>query len=171
MTITTPLFEASLKCHTKCFLLSLGETGTGNAYADWVRTQAESYRQAGMKGITAGAADDECIIDSQETKNLKTTKWRLAVDMVVRAQNLESRLHAVKRVPSEGRSHPVQFTPIRFVFTNKLNREDKLLLAFDALVLSEMLGRKVDRGKIMHGVDHAMQTVIDPQRKYWTHAA
>jgi hypothetical protein len=49
MKITTSLFEAGLKCITKCFLRSLSETGTGNAYADWVRTQAESYRNAGMK--------------------------------------------------------------------------------------------------------------------------
>ncbi|BFU90856.1 MAG: hypothetical protein NTAFB01_20430 [Nitrospira sp.] len=133
--------------------------GTGNAYADWVRTQAESYRHAGMKGLMAGAADDECIIGSQETKTLKTTKWRLAIDLVVRAQNLESSLQAVERAPSEGRGQPGQFTPIRFLFTNKLNRDDKLLLTFDALVLSEMLGRKIDRAKIVHGDDHAMQIV------------
>lgn len=90
MKITTPLFEAGLKCLTKCFLRSLGETGTGNAYADWVQTQAESYRNAGMKGLMAGAADDEWIIGSPGTENWKMAKWRLAVDLVVRAQNLES---------------------------------------------------------------------------------
>jgi hypothetical protein len=37
MTITTDLIEAYLKCSAKCFLLSHGEVGTGNAYADWVR--------------------------------------------------------------------------------------------------------------------------------------
>ena len=155
MKITTPLFEAGLKCITKCFLRSLGETGTGNAYADWVRTQAESYRNAGMKDLLAGATDDECIIGSPGTGNWKTAKWRLAVDLVARAENLESSLHAVERVPSEGRGQPGQFTPIRFVFTNKLNRDDKLLLAFDALVLSEMLGRKVGLGKIIHGDNQA----------------
>ena len=155
MKITTPLFEAGLKCITKCFLRSLGETGTGNAYADWVRTQAESYRNAGTNGLMAGAADDECIIGSPGAENWKTAKWRLAVDLVARAENLESRLHAVERVPSEGRGQPGQFTPIRFVFTNKLNRDDKLLLAFDALVLSEMLGRKVGLGKIIHGDNQA----------------
>lgn len=81
----------------------------------------------------AGAADDEFIIGSQETKNLKTTKWRLAIDLVVCAQNLESSLQAVERAPSKGRGQPGQFTPIRFAFTNKLNRDDKLLLVFDAL--------------------------------------
>jgi len=70
---------------------------------------------------------------------------------VVRAQSLESCLHEVERAPAEGRGQPSQFIPIRFVFTNKLTRDDKLLLAFDALVLSELLGRKVGLGKIIHG--------------------
>ena len=122
MKITTPLFEAGLKCITKCFLRSLGETGTGNAYADWVRTQAESYRNAGMKDLMAGAADDEYIIGSPGTENWKTAKWRLVVDLVVRAENLESSLHALERAPSEERGQSGQFTPIRFVFTNKLTR-------------------------------------------------
>jgi len=155
MKITTPLFEAGLKCITKCFLRSLGETGTGNAYADWVRTQAESYRNAGMKDLMAGVADDEYIIGSPGTGNWKTAKWRLAVDLVAHAENLESSLHAVERAPSEGRGQPGQFTSIRFVFTNKLNWDDKLLLAFDALVLSEMLGLKVGLGKIIHGDNQA----------------
>ena len=44
MTITPYLYEAYLKCPTKCFLRALGEIATGNAYADWVRTQNASYR-------------------------------------------------------------------------------------------------------------------------------
>jgi len=54
-------------------------------------------------------------------------------------------------VPSEGRGRSAQPIPIRFVFTNKLTRDDKLMLAFDALVLSEMLGREVSLGQIVHG--------------------
>ena len=121
MKITTPLFEASLKCTTKCLLRSLSETGTGNAYADWARTQAQSYCDTGTKGLMAGAAADESIIGSLGTENWKTAKWRLAVDLVARAENLESSIHAVERAPSGGRGQPGQFTPIRFTFTNKLN--------------------------------------------------
>ena len=162
MKITTPLFEAGLKCLTKCFLRSHAQTGTGNAYADWVRTQVESYRNAGMKGVVVGAEHDECIIGSPGTENWKTVKWRLAVDLVALAQDLESSLHAVERVPSEGRGQTGQFIPIRFIFTNKLTWDDKLLLAFDALVLSDMLGRKVGLGKIIHGDDHATLKVKTP---------
>jgi hypothetical protein len=66
---------------------------------------------------------------------------------------LESRLHAVERVASEGRGKAAQFIPIRFIHRNKLTRDDRLLVAFDALVLSELLGRDVSLGKIIHGDD------------------
>jgi predicted RecB family nuclease len=45
-------------------------------------------------------------------------------------------------------SHP-------FFFTNKLSQDDKLLLAFDAFVLSKSQGREIKNGRIIHGDDHA----------------
>jgi hypothetical protein len=57
-------------------------------------------------------------------------------------------------MPSAGRGKPTQFIPIRFVFTNKLTKDDRLLLAFDSLVLSEALGRDIAVGQIIHGDDH-----------------
>ena len=155
MNITASLFDAALKCSTKCFLRSLGETGKGNAYADWVRTQTESYRGTGIKGLMAGVAHDELIVRAPGSENLNTAEWRLAVDVMAHAQNLESSLHAVERVPLNARGQPTQIIPIRFIFTNKLTRDDKLLLAFDALVLSEMLGREINFGRIIHGDNYA----------------
>ena len=153
ITINAHLFEAFLKCPTKCYLRSLDEPGTENAYADWIRTQNESYRSEGIKRLMEGAAPGEFVVDPASTKNLKTTKWRLAVNLVARAKNLESSIHAVEKVPSEGQGQPAQFIPIRFIFTNKLTRRDKLLLVFDVFALSEMLGNEVGLGKIIHG-DH-----------------
>jgi predicted RecB family nuclease len=60
----------------------------------------------------------------------------------------------VERIPSGERGQSAQFVPIRFVFSNKLTRHDKLLLAFDALVMSKVLGRKVILGRIVYGEDH-----------------
>ena len=68
---------------------------------------------------------------------------------------MESHIDTVERIPSEGRGKAAQFIPIRFIFRNKLTKDDKLLLAFGAFVLSEMLGRDVRLGKIIHGDDHA----------------
>jgi predicted RecB family nuclease len=55
--------------------------------------------------------------------------------------------------------------PIRFVFTNKITRHDKLLLAFDGLVISEVFGREVTLGKIVHGDDHVTLRVKVPALK------
>ena len=58
--------------------------------------------------------------------------------------SLESRLHAVESVTTEGKGRLAGLISIRFIFRNKLTRDDRLLVAFDALVLSELLGRDVD---------------------------
>jgi predicted RecB family nuclease len=82
-------------------------------------------------------------------------EWRFAVDFFASSKNLESNIQALERIPSEGRSKSAQFIPFRFTLFNKLTRDDKLLLAFDALVLSEMLGLEVSLGKIIHGNNYS----------------
>jgi len=73
-----------------------------------------------------------------------------------------ARIHAVERLPPPGRCKPAQFIPIRFTFFNKLTKDGPLSVAFDALVLSEVLGRDVSLGKIIHGDNHASLKVKIP---------
>ncbi len=155
MLITSHLFEAYLKCHTKCFLLSLGETGTGNGYSDWVQAQQATYRSEEIKRLTQEAAQNQHVIGPIDRGDVQSTKWRFRIETAARAQNLESTIHAVERVTSEGPDKLELFIPIRFIFTNKLHKDAKLLLAFDAFALSESLGREVGLGKIIHGEECA----------------
>ena len=182
MTITPFLFQAHLKCPTKCWLRATGEAPSGNTYAEWVKAQNESFRATQTERLLAAAPEGESAL-SPSPEDLKTAQWRLAVDVVARTLELprssrgdeahssvpqpstlgsqpisqslvtsaatvpgaalqpafvaESRLHAVERVPSEGRGRAAQFIPIRFIFFNKLTKDDKLLLAFDAFVLRQ----------------------------------
>jgi hypothetical protein len=175
-----------LKCPTKCWLRSGGETCEGNTYAEWVKGQSESYRAEGVRRLQDTLPEGERVVAPPR----ENPKWRLAVDFVAQASApagsgsvplpqqtpgetpgqpadgtsalrpqpdpwmLESRLHALDGVVSEGRGKPAQFIPIRFIFRNKLTRDDRLLVAFDALVLSGFVGREVSLGKIIHGDDH-----------------
>ena len=109
----------------------------------------------GIKRLIAEMPDGERVV-APPTENLKTVTWRMAADLLARALNLETRIPIVERTPSAGRGKAAQFIPIRFVWANKVGRHDKLLLAFDALALSIMLGRNVPAGKIIHGDDHAV---------------
>jgi predicted RecB family nuclease len=161
MKITSDLFHAYLKCSTKCWLRATNEPVTENDYPKWVKAQNQSYRAAEVARLVAASPTNE-IAHSPDLKDVNTALWRLATNLMTDAQLysnvLESDLHAVQLVPAKDRS-PVHVIPIRFIFTNKLDKDDKLLLAFDALTLSQSLGREVSFGKIIHGDNHATSKV------------
>jgi predicted RecB family nuclease len=155
MKLTSDLFADFLKCPMKCYLHSTGQVGTGNAYADWLREQNDAYRNDAAQTLLAALPEGECAITATGAANLRTATWRLAVDLHVEMETMASPLHAIERVPPQGRGRPAEFIPVRFVFFNKLTKDNRLLVAFDALLLSDALGREVTVVKITHGDDHA----------------
>jgi predicted RecB family nuclease len=151
MIISSPLFEAYLQCATKCWLRSRAEPRAGNAYAEWVHLQDHTYYESGLKRLLALYPEGQREVAPSVSKQNKNATWRIAIDLCLRANGLESRLQAVERIAPTGRGSLAQFIPYRFQFANKLTKNDKMLLAFDALVLAETIGCKVSIGKIMHG--------------------
>ena len=158
MLVTCRLFEAYLKCPTKCFLRSADEKAPKNSYAEWIRLERESYTSEGIKRVISGIRQDAIALDQLDLKNLHLAGWHLAVNQIARTSHLESIIHVVERVSRRARNN-FELIPIRFVATNNLNKDDKLLLAFDAIVLSQILGSEVGIGKIIHGEDHATTIV------------
>ena len=162
MKITADLFEAYIKCSTKCWLLSQGEVGLGNAYADWYHAQNASYRSTEVKRLQDDVDQNKCVIGRHlhQFLDLAAQKWRVAVDMLAQSQFLESCIHSVERLQFEDTGKTDQFIPIYFVYSNKITQDDKLRLAFDAAILSEILGSEISFGKIIHG-EHHITTKID----------
>jgi predicted RecB family nuclease len=162
MIVSSQLFEAYLECSTKCWLRSRAEPATGNLYAEWARPQNETYLEYGLKRLFAIVPESGRATAPPIPKNPKDVPWRLAIDVRWRMGELESHLQAVERIPPEGHGRPAQFIPYRFEFINKLAKEHKLLLAFDAFLLAEVLGREVTLGKIVHGDSYATLKVKIP---------
>ena len=160
--MSSHLLGAFLKCPTKCHLRSVGEVASGNTYADWLTERNDIYRSEAVKRL-----HEQLQLQSAEipvapplgTDNLKSAKWRLALNVSIRSGSMETCLDALQRIPSESAGKSTQFIPVRFVFSNKLTKDDRLLLAFDALVLSQALAREVAVAKIVHGDDYAILTV------------
>jgi hypothetical protein len=162
MKITSDLFHAYLKCPMKCKLRATNELADGNDYPEWVKARNYSYRVTETARLVAASPKNEIAL-SPDMENVKRAQWRLATSLAINAQMdsfvLETELHAIERVPANRRGQSTQLIPIRFVFTNKLDRDDTLLLAFDAFTLSKSLGREISLGKIIHGDDHATSRV------------
>ena len=105
MRITSPLFDAFLNCPTKCYLRSLGEVESGNAYVTWAQNQTQSYRAAEVERLCRDTPSCDLAV-SPPVDDLKTAKWRLAVDAVLHTQSMQSEIQALERLPAEiGRAH------------------------------------------------------------------
>jgi hypothetical protein len=62
---------------------------------------------------SAYANSTECAIDPP-IGNINRAAWRLAIDLTVAGEHLESTIHSVERIPSERRGASVQLIPTRF---------------------------------------------------------
>jgi hypothetical protein len=114
MIVSSQLFEAYLECSTKCWLRSRAEPATGSLYAEWARPQNETYLEYGLKRSFATVPESDRATAPPIPKNPEDVTWCLAIDVRWRTRDLESRLQAVERIPSEGQGRPAQFIPHRF---------------------------------------------------------
>jgi hypothetical protein len=90
---------------------------------------------------------------------MRQSCWQIAIEVLAHTCNLESCIGALEQILSETKGDARQFVPIRFVPLNKITIEHKYGLAFDAWVLSEMLGHEITVGRIIHGDGHATLSV------------
>ena len=135
MIVSSQLFETYLECDTKCWLRARAEPSTGNTYAEWARLKNKTYYEDGRKRLLAMFPENSRAIAPPISSHAKTAIWRVATDICLQTNGLESHLQVIEKVPSQGRARLVQFITYRFQFTNRLTKNDKLSLAFDALVL------------------------------------
>src|SRR5262245_1249439 len=105
MKITPDLFQAYLKCPMKWWLRATGEAATGNTYAEWVKSQDESYRASEAARLVGHLSNGETVT-SPEGENLKSVKWLLATNATVQTTvdscAVESNIAALERIPSAG---------------------------------------------------------------------
>ena len=154
MNTTSHLFESFLDCPTKCFLRAHAEVGSTNQYATWLNSYKSTYRNHSLQRLQKQLPEGACLINPPSENELNSNTWLLAVNAPACTQNLVTQIQAIERVPSVDPSKPAQLIPIRFVCFNKLSKDDRLLLTFDAFVLSKATGRDVTVGKIIHGDDY-----------------
>ena len=157
MIVSSDIFEAYLLCSSKCWFRLSGEDTAGNMYSQWLRSQNQSYRKEALKRLLESVHKADSIVAPSQLLNIRNAKWKLAADFVVRKENIEASVHAIERLSSDKK--PGQLIPIRFTSSNKLTRGDKLLLAFDALVLSEAFKHEISHGKIIYGDRYSQSKV------------
>src|SRR6266850_4892058 len=159
MLITDDIFQAFLQCETKAHLQLSGAAGDQRAFPDWECTLVDDYKRQCHRQLCAAFQETECLIGGVFPQDLANRGRRLMLDCRVRAQEMQSDLHAVERVASPDQANHSPYMPIRCVPREKITTQDKLLLAFDALVLWTVSDEAPRFGKIIHGHKQATANV------------
>lgn len=149
--ITEEIFQAFLKCKTKSHLKASGAVGPECEFADWQRRLLEDFKRKCCIQLRSNLREDECLTATFPPEGLENSKYRLVIDCIVQAQEIQSHIHALERVPSPAKTKHNPYIPIRFVPSEKITQHDKLLIAFDALALFTASGKMPLFGKIIHG--------------------
>jgi predicted RecB family nuclease len=159
MLITDDIFYAFLQCETKAHLKLTGAVGNQRAFSAWERHLVEDYKQQCYRQWRADFGEAACLVGIALPHDLDHSRCRLVMDCTVRTQEMQAHLHAVEWVAAPDKPHDSPYMPIRCVPREKITTQDKLLLAFDALVLWTVSDEAPRFGKIIHGRKQATAKV------------
>jgi hypothetical protein len=84
--------------------------------------------------------DNELLVNPVGAECLKASNWRWALDFTAETKHGLFSLETLRCGVSTTEGIPAEFIPVHFVFRNKVTRYDEMLLTFDGVMLSEILG-------------------------------
>jgi len=158
MRITETIFWAHLQCQTKSYLKAAGAVGEQRAFSEWEGTLVEDFQRAFCLQLRLNYADDAYMVGCSLSQALDK-QCSLVFDCTVQTHELQSSIPLLERVPSSATAPHNLYIPVRFLPREKLTPHDKLLLAFDALVLSVATSQAPPFGKIIHGSAYAVAKI------------
>jgi predicted RecB family nuclease len=170
MVISDTIFEAFLECPSKGWLQHNGKSGDNNIYRNYVRTQRNQYRSLVQSQLIHKIDPQKCVRSPSAQVPIEEIKWLLAIDFVAAKGNWISYPDAVERFVHK-KNNAVHLLPIRFICTSRVTKKNKLVLAFDALVLSEIFRINVTHGKLIYGskcitIKIAISSLIAEAKKF-----
>jgi predicted RecB family nuclease len=152
MLITDEVFQAFLVCENKSYLKLTGDVGSQREFTEWERSRFEVFKQKCLDKLRSNFGEYERPSDILSPQIIKKIKCNFIVDCVLKAQEFQSHIDAFERLTTPENVN-ILLIPIRFIPNEKITKNDKLLLAFDAFILSTTYGKIPIFGKIMHGVE------------------
>ena len=162
MLITDDLFGSFLKCKTKARLQSsaLAEHPCApHAISDWHHRLADDYKRECMD-LLISISLSECFEGTPSRQDLMNGQHPLIVDPILTFEDVTSHIHALERTSQPVQNNRNYYVPIRFTPYEKITRDHKLFLAYDAFVLGKTFGRMPAFGKIIHGGQKRVMTIV-----------
>jgi predicted RecB family nuclease len=159
MLITDVTFEAFLKCETKSHLYFQRAVGVQSEFSEWQRNLRQKFKETGWERLRSTVREDQWCVGTPALQSLEDRRYHFIIDYTVALPEVHSRLHALELIRSASKTRDHLYIPLRFVPSEKLSIDDRLLLAFDAFALSQTCGKTPHVGRIIHASQYATVTV------------
>jgi predicted RecB family nuclease len=150
MLITDVVFEAFLNCQTKAWLKVSGLEAGQSDLLKWKQQTSRTYEEDFYSKLQSTVPNELCLKDVVLDEVIND-KFRILLNCQVKTGKIQSRINALELIATSHKSQNALYVPIRSVPMEKLTKQDKLLLGFDAFVLSSLTGGIPVFGKIVHG--------------------
>jgi predicted RecB family nuclease len=149
--LTDSLLEDYLQCHSKSYLRFQSRLAQATAHSSLfaqldARHRTKTFQWLAAKSRTAGV---KCFNGSR-LGNL-ATGYAMILDAVARAEGLESHFHGLQRVPGASGLGAYYYQPMRICRQVQPDSAIRLLLAFDAQILSHLQGFLPEHGVLICG--------------------
>ncbi len=151
MIVTNEIFSAFLSCKTKSYLNFLPEVEIQSKLIDWKQKILADFINRSFFKSNSQLQKEDFLIGTTNEQIIENNNYKYLFDCVIQTKELHSRIPVLEKIVTPNKHKFAHFIPIRFVPNGKLTKNDKLLLAFDAIVLSIVSGKTPSFGKIVYG--------------------
>ena len=147
------MFQAFLQCETKLYLTCAGTTKINTELAAWRQRLSNLYRKKCLSVLIQNYRQRQKRVGYSSLECFSDPETYLVFNCQIQGADIKSNIHAVERLtPSDG--HFNSLIPIRFVPDERIKRDHRFMLSFDALALSTTIGKLPLLGKIIYGSRH-----------------
>jgi hypothetical protein len=161
--ITDAVFAAFLQCETKAHLLLDGTIATDPEIESWQRDIWDTYATSALETLRSRLLPNEAHSGMPSLQAVRRKEYRLILRPTITLPEIAAHPHALERRHTGQAEIEAMYSPIRFCPSEKLKPSDRLIVAFDALALSRLIGRTPSTARIIHGSDHRSTAVQLPR--------
>ena len=155
--ITNQLLEAFLRCKRKPSLLGEEELSSSE-YLPLTAGLEREFR-AGARQSLIERANAGATLQSPSTADQLTQGYEVILNILIHGDQCDCRLEALVRVPGESSLGEFHYQPVRFCRAERIERREKVLLAFAGTVVGAVQGTTPEHGLIIHGPKHMRSRV------------
>lgn len=154
MVVSDQVFDAYLKCKIKAYQLFFADPGrvrSPDSLSEWQRQVNDDYCREYVKHLVS-ENPNVCLNGATTNSELKTRDYQWFVGPEISTGDLVSNIPLLENLSCKSvRAKGNGCIPIRIFSSEKVHKDQKQLLAFDALVLGKATGHFPTAGKIVHG--------------------